>query len=204
MFKPYIKHYGVKGMKWGVRRYQNYDGTLTALGKERNKTWSEKDPDAINEIYRTMSERDKRFVSGRVSDIDEKYGKFDPDKVVDKENYSHKGTNAFSYVLRKNGTPVAWAEGYQNKAGRIDFDVGVRGGDKYRRKGYATKAIKKGMEWVAQHPEIKTLRWDPHADNTASIALAEKFGFIHVDSDIFGDGSNWESYEKQVNRKRGV
>lgn len=28
-------HYGVKGMKWGVRRYQGYDGKLTALGKRR-------------------------------------------------------------------------------------------------------------------------------------------------------------------------
>lgn len=28
-------HYGVKGMKWGVRRYQNKDGTLTAAGKKR-------------------------------------------------------------------------------------------------------------------------------------------------------------------------
>ena len=31
-------HYGVKGMKWGVRRYQNKDGTLTNLGKSR-KIW---------------------------------------------------------------------------------------------------------------------------------------------------------------------
>ena len=31
----YIKHYGIKGMKWGVRRYQNKDGTLTAEGKKR-------------------------------------------------------------------------------------------------------------------------------------------------------------------------
>lgn len=28
-------HWGVKGMKWGVRRYQNKDGTLTEAGKRR-------------------------------------------------------------------------------------------------------------------------------------------------------------------------
>ena len=28
-------HWGIKGMKWGVRRYQNKDGTLTPLGKKR-------------------------------------------------------------------------------------------------------------------------------------------------------------------------
>lgn len=33
--EPHLAHYGVKGMKWGVRRYQNADGTRTAEGKER-------------------------------------------------------------------------------------------------------------------------------------------------------------------------
>lgn len=30
-----LKHYGILGMRWGVRRYQNADGTLTAEGKAR-------------------------------------------------------------------------------------------------------------------------------------------------------------------------
>lgn len=35
MEKNELKHEGLKGMKWGVRRYRNYDGTLTEAGKKR-------------------------------------------------------------------------------------------------------------------------------------------------------------------------
>lgn len=30
----YISHHGIKGQRWGVRRYQNPDGTLTNAGKQ--------------------------------------------------------------------------------------------------------------------------------------------------------------------------
>ena len=30
-----LYHWGIKGMKWGVRRYQNKDGSLTNAGKKR-------------------------------------------------------------------------------------------------------------------------------------------------------------------------
>lgn len=32
-----LQHAGIKGMKWGVRRYQNKDGSLTPEGKKRYK-----------------------------------------------------------------------------------------------------------------------------------------------------------------------
>jgi hypothetical protein len=35
VFDDEIYHHGVKGMKWGVRRYQNADGSLTSAGKKR-------------------------------------------------------------------------------------------------------------------------------------------------------------------------
>lgn len=35
MNESYLAHYGVLGMKWGVRRYRNEDGTLTEAGKKR-------------------------------------------------------------------------------------------------------------------------------------------------------------------------
>ena len=59
-----LYHHGVKGMKWGVRRYQNADGSLTAAGKRR-KQESENQLDKISEVVLT-----RRLHTREVSDDD--------------------------------------------------------------------------------------------------------------------------------------
>lgn len=40
--KDELEHFGIKGQKWGIRRYQNPDGTLTEAGKKRYAVLEEK------------------------------------------------------------------------------------------------------------------------------------------------------------------
>lgn len=41
-FEEFLMHHGILGMKWGVRRYQNEDGTLTAAGKRHKAKMDER------------------------------------------------------------------------------------------------------------------------------------------------------------------
>lgn len=52
-YHDYLMHYGVKGQKWGVRRYQNADGSLTDKGKKR---YANANKEIMNRSWYTYSE----------------------------------------------------------------------------------------------------------------------------------------------------
>lgn len=78
-----LRHSGIKGMKWGVRKYRNYDGTLTEAGKARyggstvrHKLWKAKQRlDAVDDKdVRRMSKVDKNVqnVTNNISSVAQK------------------------------------------------------------------------------------------------------------------------------------
>lgn len=58
-----LQHYGVKGQKWGVRRYQNADGSLTSAGK-KHYGGSDNPTSKTSEADAQKKERAKKIVAG--------------------------------------------------------------------------------------------------------------------------------------------
>lgn len=71
MDNNYLIHFGIKGMRWGVRRYQNKDGSLTPAGKKRYN---------VKTLYKGLTQSKegiKLVFTALISKIDPKdYGKF--------------------------------------------------------------------------------------------------------------------------------
>ena len=56
--EDFLAHHGIKGMKWGVRRYQNKDGSLTPRGKKR---YSERQ--ATSDFYRRSAIKNREYAA---------------------------------------------------------------------------------------------------------------------------------------------
>ena len=58
-----LYHWGIKGMKWGVRRYQNKDGTLTPAGKKRYAEDGRDEDDQEQQAQNSSSKTRRQSIS---------------------------------------------------------------------------------------------------------------------------------------------
>lgn len=55
-------HHGIKGQKWGVRRYQNKDGSLTTAGIKRRNEFSDTEKSVVNKLSNSYSKFIKKSI----------------------------------------------------------------------------------------------------------------------------------------------
>lgn len=88
-----LTHYGIKGMKWGVRRYQNKDGSYTPAGRKR-RNWSE-DAITAREIkkkkVKQMSNAELKKLNERTR-LEQEYSRLNPSTV--KKGWTYVGAAA--------------------------------------------------------------------------------------------------------------
>lgn len=203
----FFAHHGIKGQKWGVRRFQNTDGSLTEEGTKRYRAISRVKKNAgsisdIENIYKSLSYKERRLLTGSADDYF-----FTPGQELDESSNIAK----LSVIKDKKGNPVSFAQLFDNGKRHGEIALATKNDKQYRHKGYGSIAVKEVMDYYDKYgyKYLDDIFWTPHKTNTASINMGKKFGFEEVKlKDIPGiypeDPNNEYVYLRYSKQKGGV
>lgn len=110
-----LYHHGILGMRWGRRRYQNKDGSLTKAGRKRYDAENEK----LKEREKTI--KNKESVNKKISKLDDKKAELDAREAALKGNkHAKDGTDLNDAPAKKQKTPAEMSDKeLQDKVNRL-------------------------------------------------------------------------------------
>lgn len=126
----YLAHHGIKGMKWGVRRYRNYDGTLTDAGRKRYSL------NRVDLVQRPLSNFPTAVLARKVSkkSAEHQLNSFDYD-IEDKEG--NKLGHLYLYKESPSSLNINWIDIKQKHRGQKYAQEVLNGViDEARKRGY--------------------------------------------------------------------
>ena len=183
----HIAHHGIKGMKWGVRRFQNYDGTLTPLGKKKQQQ--------LRSLY-----------SVEYGLTDDEYDKLNANTSAHKHRATRKDLNEW-LNNRMNYSDALVVSAQNNSvcsASHEDFgwEMGWATSPKARGKGYTDRNIQDAIKQIRIDRNNPDDIWAMiETNNVASMKAAERNGFKKTNSKSVVDGMEhtWYKYDGGMN-----
>ena len=140
-YEQYLAHHGILGQRWGVRRYQNPDGSLTAAGRKRYAG-----------LLNTHMEGHIKFKAKNGDEIELK--RIYPSIVARtlskiNPNIKKEMQKSSDFSINVNGKKIGDVELYQtNKKELNGVWLGIN--KEYRGKGYATSVLNNVLDYAKE------------------------------------------------------
>lgn len=174
-------HHGIKGQKWGVRRYQNKDGSLTGAGKRRYNVDEHKTvSDAPNKLVSKagQSVELQTIPSSRITNF----------LAAHNRHIRTTAENTRNFQIKADGKVVGDLQLYKESKDSLNVVwVGVNKSE--RGHGYATAAVLGSIE-IARRSGCRYVTLEVPGNSPDARHVYEKLGFV-AQEQITSDDDVW-------------